>query len=342
MRYIILFALSSLFQHFFARARCHGPASLLLVPPPYPTVAIPVADDRSSLPPARVACIVVNWNNPGDTLACLAALELQSASDLAVFVVDNGSTDNSVAAIGEALRGRAVEAPGRMTLVEAGANLGFSAGNNVGIRAAARLQPEFVWLLNNDTVAPPETLAKLLAAADRRSDAGIVGSVLRYAHDPSRIQAWGGGHVTPSTAYATHFTAPRALGKDDYLTFASVLIRTALLRQVGLLDERFFMYYEDVEFCLRAQRAGWALAVAEDTAILHKEGSSSGGRRSSRLERAITVSGLMLIHLHGRYCVPGMLVYFAARLGNRVVHGRWREARDVLAGAWAFLTRVRA
>lgn len=301
------------------------------MPLPYPNLDVQAEGETS----VRVACILVNWNNPGDTIACLESLQAQTMAELAVFVVDNGSSDDSVDRVGKYLQRRDSENPVRMVLVEAGANLGFSAGNNVGIRAAARLCPEFFWLLNNDTTAPPNTLAKLLATAQANGKAGIVGSVLLYAHDPARVQAWGGGHVKPSIAYATHYTAPREMGRDDYVTFASVLLRKEVLQQVGLLDERFFMYYEDVEFCLRAQRAGWGLAVAE-TAILHKEGGSGGSGWSARLECAITVSGLTLIRLHGRHRWFGMLFYFVARLGNRVLHLRWRGAWAVLMGGLAF------
>ncbi len=281
----------------------------------------------------RVACIVVNWNGADDTLACLAALEAQTLpQDLAVFVVDNGSTDDSRDRIGAYLASRPADAPVRMRLIEAGANLGFAGGNNAGIRAAAELEPEFVWLLNNDTVAPPMTLDLLLRAAEATPEAGVIGSVLYYAHAPETVQAWGGGHILPSIAYATHYTAPHILRANDYMTFASVLLRVTLLQEIGLLDDRYFMYYEDAEFCLRAQRAGWGMAVAFATAVLHKEGGSRGRGRSLRLEEAVAESGVRLSREYGRFGLLGAACFLALRSGKRALRGDLHAAVAVVRG----------
>ena len=271
----------------------------------------------------RVACVVVNWNGAALTLACLEALAAQTWRTLSVVVVDNGSTDDSAERIEAWMEGRA-----RFRLVRTGTNLGFAGGNNVGIRFAAKGGPEFVWLLNNDTVAPPKTLALLMAAME--PGAGMVGTVLRYAHDPARVQAWGGGHIDVETAFSTHFTAPHGFGTGDYLTFASVLLRTAMLRAIGLLDERFFMYFEDAEMGLRAERAGWGMAVAAGTAVLHWEGGSGAGEAPSQeKERRTTASGLLLIRLYARRPRLGMAMFLVRRLGKRLVQGRWGAARVV-------------
>lgn len=130
-----------------------------------------------------VCCVVVNWNGWRDTLDCLASLQEQEYGNLQVVVVDNGSTDDSV----ERIRSAFPEA----RLIETGKNLGFSSGCNVGLRAALAGSAEFVWLLNNDTICPPDTLRKLVRRAMASPEAGLVGTVLFYAHDPARVQAWG-------------------------------------------------------------------------------------------------------------------------------------------------------
>ena len=282
----------------------------------------------------RVCCILVNWNGAEDTMRCLTSLESQTYADLDVLVVDNGSTDGSVERICRYVRERDAGATVRMSLVKAGANLGFARGNNLGVQAALAKDAAMVWLLNNDTECPPETLERLMAAAKRAPRAGIVGSVLFYADGPSRVQAWGGGHVWPSVAYTTHFRAARRLRRNDYLTFASVLLRPAMLQEVGLLDEDFFMYFEDVELCLRAQRAGWRLAVAADTAILHRVGGSRQGARRPALEREITVSGMRLIEKQGRWPFLGKWLFAGARLAKRASLGQWAAVRAVWDGVW--------
>ncbi len=227
-------------------------------------------DQRAELPKTGMAaeptvyCVVVNWNGWSDSLACLDALAMQSYSHLTVIVVDNGSTDDSVARL------RAAYAD--LILIELPTNLGFAGGNNAGIRLAVELKADYVWLLNNDTVAPPETTTQLVDKIRTSAGVGIVGSVLYYLDEPHKIQAWGGGHINRFLAYSTHFHHPVTLGRDDFLTFASVLVSRDVLLSVGLLHEGYFMYYEDADYCLRARNAGFSLAVAKDTSILHKRG----------------------------------------------------------------------
>lgn len=125
----------------------------------------------------------MNWNGWRDTLDCLASLREQEYSNLQILVVDNGSTDDSV----ERIRSAFPEA----RLIETGKNIGFPSGCNVELRAALAGSAEFLWLLNNDTVCPPDTLRKLVRRAMASPEAGLVGTVLLHAHDPTKVQAWG-------------------------------------------------------------------------------------------------------------------------------------------------------
>jgi GT2 family glycosyltransferase len=119
--------------------------------------------------PPRVTCILLNWNGWGDTLDCLAALKESSYPHLDVMVVDNGSTDESVARIRAANPG--------LTLLETGLNLGFAAGNNVGVRHALKNGADYVWLLNNDTRPAPHALSALIDKVQTDRRIGAVGSV---------------------------------------------------------------------------------------------------------------------------------------------------------------------
>jgi GT2 family glycosyltransferase len=269
-----------------------------------------------------VFCVVINWNGWRDTVACVESLVAQEYSPLRILIVDNGSTDESVMRI----RTRFPE----IEVLQAGSNRGFAAGANVGIRYALERGADFVWLLNNDVVAPPDTLCRLLAAA-AEARTGLVGTVLRYMDRPTEIQAWGGGSIVRWLGFVRHFQAPAALGPDTFLTFASVLLRREMLEEVGLLDEGYFMYFEDSDLCFRARGAGWQLAVAAGTAVLHKEGGS-GARKSARLDRIVTASGLRFL---GRYGSPrrvAQILFALSRLGNRVVRGNFRGMGAVLHG----------
>lgn len=276
---------------------------------------------RASEP--RVYCVVINWNGWRDTLACLQSLAAQNYPSLTTLVVDNASTDDSVARIREAFP--------EIELLQSDENRGFAAGSNVGIRRALQTGAEFVWLLNNDTVAPPDTARKLVAAAsDPR--VGIVGTVLRYMQNPAKIQAWGGGSIRRWMGFVRHYDSPTALDRDSFVTFASVLLRAKMLEQVGLLDERYFMYFEDADLCFRAQDAGWKLGVATDSAVLHKEGGSATAQKSTRVDRIVTASGLRFLDRHGKPRGVSKLLFAASRLGKRAARGDMRGLGAVLDG----------
>jgi GT2 family glycosyltransferase len=276
-----------------------------------------------------VCCVIVNWNGWRDTADCLVSLRGQDYDNLQIIVVDNGSTDDSV----ERIRGAFPE----VTLIETGRNIGFSGGCNVGLRAALAGGAEFLWLLNNDTVCPPETVSKLVGRAKASPEAGLIGTVLFYAHEPARVQAWGGGRVTPWIAYTTHFDAPAEFGRNCYTTFASVLARRKMLEEVGLLYQGFFMYYDDSDLCLRMQKTHWKIVMAEDTAVLHKEGGSTTTSEKPFITKVTTVSGLRFIRRNSKMSLVGVPIYVMLRLGNRLVRREWRGLRAVCEGVMEFM-----
>ena len=272
-----------------------------------------------------VCCVLVNWNGWQDTIDCLGSLALQSYPNLNVIVVDNGSTNDSAR--------RIREAHPWATVVETGSNLGFSAGCNAGTRLGLQHGADFIWLLNNDTVAPPGTLQKLLDTAGANPRAGAIGAVLYYMHDPARVQAWGGGRINLWTGFVSHFTQSGILRGNAYLTGACILIPRRVCEEVGLLYEGFFMYCDDVDLGLRLRQAGYAIAVAEDTAVLHKEGASSP-KRSPLIDRFATTSAMRLLKRHARVPAISIAMYLLLRFANRVCRAEWKN----LAGVWQGIT----
>jgi GT2 family glycosyltransferase len=282
-----------------------------------------------------VGCVVLNWNGWQDTLACLRSLETQTCQPLHVYIVDNGSTNDSV----ERLRGFIAESEGptQFSLIEAGANLGFGKGTNVGIRRALQDACGLVWILNNDTECPPDTLAKLVRAADTHPEAGMVGTVLLYHHDPARVQAWSGGHVSRLTGTSRHYSSAEPQTKGSYVTFASALVRAEVLQQIGLLYEGAFMYYEDSDFAMRMEATPWKIAVAEDTAVLHKEGASGDGQRSRFMEKTIAVSGLKFLRRHSPLPWVSLPLFLCIKLVNRLRLGEWSAFGAVLRAVPEYL-----
>lgn len=279
-----------------------------------------------------VVCVVVNWNGWRDTLACLQTLACQTAQPLHVVVVDNGSTDASVERI-TAWMGQTRTCPTAFSLLQSPENLGFARGANLGIERALQLEPNFVWLLNNDTECPPDTLAKLLRTAAAQPDAGMIGSVLFYHDRPTVVQAWGGGSVSRWWGTNSHYAQPTPLRKSSYVTFASVLIRRVVLRELGLLYDGYFMYYDDSDYCLRLAKTRWHLAVAADTAVLHKESASTERARDPFMERTVATSGIRFLRRHSPMPAFSVPLFVLLKLLNRARRGEWAACRAVL-DAW--------
>jgi GT2 family glycosyltransferase len=282
--------------------------------------------EPKSLSPAdhlpTVFCVLVNWNGWADTSACLRSLALQDYAALQVVVVDNGSKDDSAAKIRAEFQG--------VTVIEAGSNLGFACGSNVGIRHAFVAGADYVWLLNNDTIAPPDSCSKLVRKSLANPHAGLIGSVLYRMDNPAEVQAWGGGQLNTILGRSSHALAPFKPGPRSYLTFASVLIPRAVLERVGVLYEGYFMYWDDGDYALRVTRAGYALAVAENTAILHKEGGSAEAR-SPIIDRYSVAAGMHFLRRHSPVPPVSMAIFVAVKFASRLAKGRWKNARAVLA-----------
>ncbi|MCX7791538.1 MAG: glycosyltransferase family 2 protein [Chloroflexaceae bacterium] len=217
----------------------------------------------------RVAIIVLTYNGLADTLACLASLERLDypRERYCVVVVDNASQDGTPAAVREACP--------QVVVIENGANLGFAAGNNVGLRYALAQGYDYALLLNNDTEAAPDMLTELVNAAESDPCAGAVGPIIYYHAAPTRVWSaggwidWGRGisGMEGEVEDRGQFTATREV---DFVTGCAMLLRRAALERAGLLDERFFMYFEETEWCVRARRAGFRILFAPRAKLWHK------------------------------------------------------------------------
>jgi GT2 family glycosyltransferase len=233
--------------------------------------------------------LVVNWNNWKDTSDCLASLRRLDYSHYRVLLLDNGSTDGSVPRIRESFP--------EVEIAELGANLGFAKGNNVGMRIALGRGADFVWLLNNDTTVDPMALGALLRTADCDRRAGAVGSVIYSFEDPEQIRIWGGGHIDFLLGRSICFPQHVVNENVQYITGASLFLRRQAVEQVGLLDEEFFMYWEDADYGFRLRRSGWRLAVAADSKVWHKE-QGSVGKKSVLMDAYFNRSAVRFFRKH--------------------------------------------
>jgi GT2 family glycosyltransferase len=224
--------------------------------------------------------IVLSWNGREDTLACLRSLRELRGADTAIVCVDNGSTDGSP----EAVREQHPE----VDLVENGRNLGFSGGNNAGIRHALERGAQWVVLVNNDAVLAPDAVERLRAAARARPAAGMLAGKLFFDEPPDRIW-FAGQRFWPALGYSGR---PRGYGRSDAPRYrqpgptdravgAFMAVSRKLIDQIGALDDELFAYGEDVDWSLRAREAGFEVWFVPDAIAWHRVSGSTGGERAS-------------------------------------------------------------
>lgn len=226
-----------------------------------------------------VYIILLNYRGVDHTLGCLYSLKKLDYLNYRIIIVDNDSQDGSL----ERLQDRVHAQPWQFHLIASTSNLGYSGGNNLGIRHALqeikeqgkKLENAYIWLLNNDTTVDPGALDALVEEAQKTG--GLVGSRLlnedgSYQQVGSRFNRWTGG-VSGYTPDKVTDGMP-----VESLTGASMLIPALALEKAGLLDESYFLYFEDGEYSLRCKKLGFPLTVALSSRVFHKEGATTGKR----------------------------------------------------------------
>lgn len=217
----------------------------------------------------HVAVIILNWNGWQDTSACVRSLQESTYPNYNILLVDNGSTDDSVARLREQFPD--------LEILETGENLGFAKGNNAGMaHVLAADMADYVWLLNNDTLVQPSTLAELIQTADNIPHTGALGAVLMEADRPDVVQEWGGRRMCLWTGIAWPASSKRP---PNYICGASLFLRKACLTQCGLFDPEYFFFFEDTDLGYRIRNQGWDIHTAQLAVVLHK-GSASVGTQS--------------------------------------------------------------
>jgi GT2 family glycosyltransferase len=274
----------------------------------------------------RVAVILLNWNGWRDTVAAVESVERQRVPASWIVVVDNASTDGSEAE----LRARCP----RAVVLQTGANLGFAGGNNVGVRWALTQGADAVWLLNNDAVADDGALGALIQVDEQRPDAGAIGARIYEYAERERLQCWGGGWINLWAGRAREFNRVVSEEQLDYISGCALYLPRRAIERSGMLDEGFFMYFEDAELCLRYRAQGWSLAVAPDAKVFHKGGASTRpGRRQSSWR---TQSLLRILRLHAPSYLASMTVSSALRGASMLAHRDWAQLRALVEDVAAF------
>jgi hypothetical protein len=287
---------------------------------------------------APVTIIVVNWNGRRHLEPCLGALTAQRYQPREIIVVDNGSTDGSVEYM-------AAHFPD-VRVIGLKTNLGFAAANNVAIRESSG---EYVALINNDAYADPDWLANLVAVAEADPTIGMVASKMLFADRPGIINstgicvdragiAWDREGGVPDTA--TSINAIEIFGPCG----GAALYRRSMLDAIGLFDEAFFMYLEDVDLAWRARRAGWRCCYAPAAQVRHHHSASAGeGSPFKSFQLGRNKLWLLAKNYPARACwkyVPLVIAYDVAAVVYALVARRDVHALRGRLAAWRGLRRM--
>lgn len=271
-----------------------------------------------------VYVIVLHWKRLEDTAACLRSVLASDYPNYRLLVVDNGSEE------GPALADLARGCPG-VRVLRSERNLGFAGGNNMGLRCALAEGADYAFLANNDAIVEARTLAELVSAAEGDGRIGIAGPKIFYYQEPQRIWYLGGRRrwfwPAPLGVAEGQKDSPRyaGVGEVDLVSGCGMLIRRRVLEEVGLLDEGYFMYYEDGDLCLRAREGGYKVVYVGSARMWHKVSASTADNPPARrYMRARSKARFYRRHARGLH--RGLLGPFLA-LG-----AAWATLRDGAGG----------
>jgi GT2 family glycosyltransferase len=263
--------------------------------------------------------IVVNYNGGRLLWECVESI-YHFTKDFELLVIDNGSSDASLNLLDNN--------NSRTTVIRNGANLGFAKANNIGIGAA---RGKYIVLLNSDTVVTPGWLDTLVACAEADSDIGIV--TPKLVRSDGRLDSTGHSFSLEPYIITDRGQGEPDLGQYDSLTelisasFACVLLRKKIFTNIGLLDEKMFFYFEDVDFCVRAKIAGWRVVYAPSSRIYHVRGGSTSQSATKNLQRSSAPYSLRIVL---KSCEPWPVLRYAKRILWNVLESIKYRRADLL------------
>ncbi len=300
--------------------------------------------------------IIINWNGWRDTLDCLQSLIKAQLRPLTIVVCDNDSTDNSqhyilnwaknyfatsqILKLLSGIEKKSTPNVPSFVFIQNPANLGFSGGNNPGIRwALAQGCFDFIWMLNNDTKVHAQALKHLALNAQNRLKAGIIGSTIIQSITGNKLECAGGCWYNPVTTIFRPALVNQALSEVlqdppelrlDYIYGVSMFVRTKVFQKVGLLNEEHFLFYEELDFCARSRKAGFDLAWSPQSIVFHKGGASIGRPGFAKREKIIlanyheNLSTLLFTKNFYPQILPlAMFCRFFGKLSAVIRRGEW-------------------
>lgn len=229
----------------------------------------------------------------------------------------------------------------RLILIQTGANLGFAGGSNVGLRFALQdSHCKFCWLLNADTVAAPDALATLRRTVEQDPEIGICGSLTISYYSPKEVQVLGGKSYNFWTSRVRSLPAtsvdslPASQERIDFVNGASMFVTRRFLETVGLMEESYFLYFEELDWAMRT-KGKFLLGYAPDSIIYHKEGAQAGSnsdrmKRSLLSDRFLSKNRVLFTRRYVPWALPSVLASVVLAAAHRLLRGDANRARVML------------
>lgn len=320
--------------------------------------------------------VIVNYNNPADTIECIQSLLYLKRNDSIIVLVDNSDDIKSVSAIknwldnpvkvatlsqasedqvdpldkpvyayfeeNELEQVKISDHINGIVIIKA-VNRGFAAANNLAISTIIKEDFPWIWLLNSDTVVPANTL-QLVVPKLQSLDAntGLVANTLCYYHRPDTLQGTYGIY-SPKFATASHHLADankadvqmpdKILGDNEYPIGASLFVKTAFVKDVGLMSEAYFIYFEEIDWVIRGQKKGWNAAYLAGVPVYHKEGASI---KSSKTVKSLLAdmysvrNRLLFTRLYFKEHLPMVNAGILLTVANRIKRRQFKRAGVIL------------
>ena len=294
--------------------------------------------ERSAPAAEGIWVVVVNWRQTDATLECLASLERAGMDPRAIVVVDNGSGDDSVARI-HARYPDTVQLPQQE-------NLGFAKAVNLGADYAIERGATAVLLLNNDAIVMPDALQELARRLHGSPTLGVITAKIFLTEQPNHLWAVGGrftGRRVVEIGAGERDVGAYDTTSLDFAYGCALLVRAEAFREIGGFDERFFLYYEDIDLCLRARAAGWEIAMAPAARVFHEGSKSTRGEPAAKVYHHARSRVLFFSrHVRGMGRIPFIvseMAFIARQLGQHMLAG---EARNAVAYVRGTLDALRA
>ena len=279
-----------------------------------------------------VISVILNTNRKVDTLECLESLQSNTYPNQGVIVLDNHSTDGSVNAIRQAYP--------NVQIIELSENLGYAGNNNIGIQTAVQQNADWIFVLNEDIILDNACLAKLIEVGESDPQIGVLGPLVYHYDEPEVIQSAGGMlgkywesiHQGKNEVDKGQFDAP---GIVEWISGCAILVRREAIEQAGMLDDDYFIYWEETEWCIRIGRAGWKIIHVPQAKIWHK-GVQRNYQPSPSFTYYKTRNHLLTLSKHGAPFYAKVFTWLQVwrTLISWTIRPKWKDKKEHRNAMW--------